>query len=472
MYGITETTVHVTYRPLRAGRSGAARSVIGVPIPDLHLYVLDGEREPVPARRARRDLRRRRRRGARLSRPAGAHGASASSPTRSRRSRARASTASGDLARRLPDGELEYLGRVDQQVKIRGFRIELGEIEAALRSTRRCGRRWCSPGDGPEARRLVAYVCRGGQRPRRRRPTSCAPSCKARLPEHMVPATFVSLDALPLTPNGKVDRRALPAPEAMRPELRAGYVAPRTPEEAALAAVWAQVLEVDRVGRRRRLLRPGRRLDPQHPGSVSGRGAGAALFPAAALPVPDDRRAHAAPAHRVGARVGSAPFSLVTAAERAALPANVEDAYPLSALQLGMLFHSDYGESTTTLYHNVSTVRLSRALDTAVLRAAAAELAARHPVLRTSFDLAGFGRPLQLVHRAVEVPVSAEDLGGLGAEEQEAAIARRFDEEKARRFTWDRPPLLRLHLQHLAGGKTQLFWTMHHIILDGWSRPS
>src|SRR6185436_11962484 len=100
---------------------------------------------------------------------------------------------------------------------------------------------------------------------------------------------------------------------------------------------------------------------------------------------------------------------------------------------------------------------------------AAARLAERHPVLRTSFDLGGFSRPLQLVHRAAELPVTEEDLRGLAPQEREAAVARRFQEEMARRFDWSRPPLLRFHVQHLDGGETQFFRTQHHAILDGWS---
>ncbi|HEX8852917.1 MAG TPA: amino acid adenylation domain-containing protein, partial [Pyrinomonadaceae bacterium] len=153
----------------------------------------------------------------------------------------------GDLARFLSDGQIEFLGRVDYQVKIRGFRIELGEIETALAAHASVHEtavmvREDAPGD----KRLVAYVV-----PRAGELTSTSELrsfIKQRLPEYMLPSAFVLLDALPLTPNGKVDRKALPAPEGERPELNAEFTAPRTPAEEQLAAIWQQVLRVERVG--------------------------------------------------------------------------------------------------------------------------------------------------------------------------------------------------------------------------------
>ena len=144
MYGITETTVHVTYRPISLtdveSRQG---SVIGVPIPDLYIHLLDDQGEPVPVRRARRDLYRRSRRSPRLSEQARAHRRALYRSTPSTRSGKARLYRSGDLARRLANGDIEFLGRIDQQVKIRGFRIELGEIEAAIASSVQGRRRRC-----------------------------------------------------------------------------------------------------------------------------------------------------------------------------------------------------------------------------------------------------------------------------------------------------------------------------------------
>jgi len=153
----------------------------------------------------------------------------------------------GDLARYLPDGNLEFLGRYDSQVQMRGFRVELGEIEAVLGQHPAVGeavviQREDDPGD----KRLVAYVVPAlGQSP----PVSdLRRLLKQNLPDYMVPAAFVLLEALPLTANGKVDRRALPAPKFSAKAIDAAYVPPRTPTEELLAVIWAEVLGVEQVG--------------------------------------------------------------------------------------------------------------------------------------------------------------------------------------------------------------------------------
>ncbi len=153
----------------------------------------------------------------------------------------------GDLVRYRPNGDIEFLGRIDQQVKVRGFRIELGEIEAALEQHPNVRQAVATARDDEHGdKRLVAYLV-AGQEP--------APSVgdlrgflKTRLPEYMTPSAFVILPSLPMTPNGKVDRRALPAPEGTRPELGHAYIAPRTPMEETLAKICAELLEIEQVG--------------------------------------------------------------------------------------------------------------------------------------------------------------------------------------------------------------------------------
>jgi amino acid adenylation domain-containing protein len=247
MYGITETTVHVTYRPLDASDArGGQGSMVGVAIPDLEAHVLDPGGEPLPAgvpgelAVGGAGLAR-----GYLGRPGLTaerfvpHPFSVRPGERLYRS--------GDLARWSPDGELEYLGRIDHQVKIRGFRVELGEIEAALGghpAVRECVVVARDPEDGD--RRLAAYLTD------HRQPAPPAFELRehlaARLPEYMVPASFTVLPALPLTAHGKMDRRALPEPESGRPELRESFVEPRNDLEAAVAAMWAEVLGLESVG--------------------------------------------------------------------------------------------------------------------------------------------------------------------------------------------------------------------------------
>ena len=152
----------------------------------------------------------------------------------------------GDLARYLASGEVEYLGRIDHQVKIRGFRIELGEIESAL--SEHPGVRdvaVVARGDAPGAKRLVAYLVAATPAPEI---SALREHLKQTLPEYMVPSIFVFLEKMPLTISGKIDRKALPAPEQQRPELGGSYVAPRSEAEKKLAGIWSKALRVEQVG--------------------------------------------------------------------------------------------------------------------------------------------------------------------------------------------------------------------------------
>jgi thioester reductase-like protein len=153
---------------------------------------------------------------------------------------------SGDLARYLPDGRIELLGRIDHQVKVRGFRIEPGEIECVL--CQHPGVRQAivvAHGDTPESKRLVAYLTGLDPAPA---PQELRAFLKEKLPEYMVPSSFLMLEALPLSPNGKVDRKALPAPERPRAELSRSFEPPRSDLEKTLAGIWAEVLQLDQVG--------------------------------------------------------------------------------------------------------------------------------------------------------------------------------------------------------------------------------
>ena len=244
MYGITETTVHVTYRPL-SRQDLKKGSVIGGPIPDLSLHLVDAWLEPVPVGVSGEILV-----GGSglalgyLGRPELTAERFLPNPFGSAGSRL---YRSGDLARRLADGEIEYLGRIDHQVKVRGFRIELGEIESILREVAGVQETAVTlREDVAGAPRLVAYVVPAGEA----RPSAgeLRAFLRERLPEAMVPSAFVSLAALPLSPSGKLDRRALPAPGSDRPELGTSYLAPRTEAEKTVAAIWREALRVEQVG--------------------------------------------------------------------------------------------------------------------------------------------------------------------------------------------------------------------------------
>jgi hypothetical protein len=245
VYGPTETTTFATWHPVVELAEDAATVPIGLPISNTTAYVLDGRMEPAPVGvpgelylggdgLARGYWRRPALTAERfVPDPFGATAGGRLYRT-------------GDLVKRRADGSLEFLGRVDHQVKLRGFRVELGEIEAVLRehpAVREAA--VLLREDGAGGRRLVAYVVRpeGGHEGW----DVLREHLRRRLPDYMVPAAFVALDALPLTPNGKVDRHALPAPPGGLAEHVGEYAAPSSETERAVAAVWQEVLGVDEV---------------------------------------------------------------------------------------------------------------------------------------------------------------------------------------------------------------------------------
>ncbi|MFB7680819.1 amino acid adenylation domain-containing protein, partial [Streptomyces rochei] len=447
MYGITETTVHVSHIALdRATAAAASASTIGVNIPDLRVYVLDdrlrptapgvtGEMYVAGAGLAR----------GYLGRPAltadrfpadpyaalfGEHG------TRMYRT--------GDLARRRTDGGLDYLGRADQQVKIRGFRIEPGEIEAVLAAHPAVDdvavvAREDVQGDP----RLVAYVVSGTGTTARALHDHAA----GHLPDHMLPSAFVTLDALPLTPNGKLDAKALPAP------AHAGQVtgrAPRGPREEILCSLFAEVLGVPR------------------------------------LTVDDsffDLGGHSLLATRLAARIRStlgvelsvrrlfeSPTvaglsAALDGAERAgaALTAGARpERLPLSYAQQRLWFlHQLEGPSPT--YNITGALRLTGALVPQALRAAFQDVVVRHESLRTVFTEDARGARQTVLDAAsvrFELPVTdlTEDLLGRRLEE---AARHCFD------LTTDIP--VRAELFRLGADEHVLLLMVHHIAGDGWS---
>jgi amino acid adenylation domain-containing protein len=246
MYGPTETTLYVTYQHItQADLNAGAGSIIGKPLPDIRIYLLDTAGQPVPTGVAGELY------------IAGA-GVAAGYLNRPDLTAARflpdpfhggPMYRSGDLARRLHTGELEYLGRIDQQVKIRGFRIELGEIETtiaqhpAIKAVAVIDRE-ATPGD----KKLIAYLVTNTTTPPPTLITDLRQTLHTHLPEYMVPAHFHYLDTLPLTTSGKLDRKALPTPEHQHTHNTKPYTAPRNPAEQTIANIWKDVLHIDKVG--------------------------------------------------------------------------------------------------------------------------------------------------------------------------------------------------------------------------------
>jgi amino acid adenylation domain-containing protein len=469
MYGITETTVHVTYRRIRLADLEAGRgSLIGCPISDLQVYVLDDHLNPVPVGVSGEiyvggaGLSR-----GYLNRPALTAGRFIPHPFSDKPGARLYRT--GDHARLLPDGDLEYLGRADQQVKIRGFRIELGEIEATL--ARHSAIRQVivlAREDDAGEKRLAAYVvCDKESAPKT---SGLREFLKEKLPEHMLPAAIVKIDSLPLTSNGKVDRAALPPPDWSRLEIESDFIVPRTSVEQALADVWVEVLGASQVG-----------IDDNY-FALGGDSIRSIQIRAKALEKGFDVSLQQLFQHQTirelaeqisVTQANSAttdheqPFNLISEEDRRRLPRDVEDAYPLSRLQAGMVFHSEYSPDYI-IY--VSSFHLHLPLDIEKLRTALDQMASRHEMLRTSFDLTSFSQPLQLVHRTTHLPLHVEDLRHLSPIEQQERIDEWIETETRKAFDWTSAPLLRFQV-HLRGPDSVQF-AMSEPFFDGWSVAS
>src|SRR3954471_90598 len=363
----------------------------------------------------------------------------------------------GDLARWRSDGVLEFLGRADAQVKLRGFRIEPGEIEALLLRQGSVSAAAVVARTEDHDQRLVGYVV-----PQAEATVDVAQlraALAASLPDYMVPSAFVVLERLPLTPNGKLDRRALPAPE--RGTSERGHRAPRTPQEAVLCALFAEVLGVERVGLDDDFFALGghsllaMRLIGRVRASLGVEVAIRSLFEAPGV---------AALARRLSSE-STAIRAPLTAVSR---PSEV----PLSYAQRRLWF-LDRLESGTGTYVIPVAVRLSGTLDRAALEGALNDLVARHESLRTVFPETG-GVPRQEV-----LPAQASRLVLEQASVGEDELASALSAAAGRGFELSRELPLRAHLFAVESGATGqqtaehvLLLVLHHIAGDGWSlRP-
>ncbi len=365
----------------------------------------------------------------------------------------------GDRARWLADGELEYLGRLDQQVKVRGFRIEPGEVEAALRAHPAVHDAVVvARGAGAEGARLVAYhlPAAGAARPGA---GELREFLRGHLPDYMVPGAFVAMEAFPLTPSGKTDRRALPEPAAAEP-AEDGYVAPRTPAEEVVAAAWAETLGLERVGAHDSFFELGGHslLAAQLVARV-----GAAL----GVELPVRALFDAYTVERFAARVDDALRSAAGTRRPPLAPAPRDGEPPLSFAQERLWF-LDRLRPGSSAYNMPAALRFAGALDEDALRRALDEVVRRHEALRSRF-LNRRGRPVQVVDEPRPLEWSLADVSHLEGEAREAELRRLALAEAAKPFDLETGPLLRAGLVRAGEGDALLLLTVHHIASDGWS---
>ena len=465
MYGITETTVHVTYRVVRSTdvKQGAG-SLIGVPLSDLSLYVLDKNRQLVPVGvpgelyvgGAGVGL-------GYLNRPELTDERFVLNPFNGSKTGKLYKT--GDLVRRLSNGELEYLGRTDAQVKIRGFRIELEEIESVLGrhpSVREVVVQALEDGDASAVLRtgkqLVAYVV-----PKQESVPAInelRSYLKEKLPEYMIPSAFVLLDTVPLTSNGKVDRKALPAPEQNRRDPEESYVAPRTPVEEMLAEIWAELLKLETIGIYDNFFDLGGH-------SLLATQVNSRIRETLQAELPLRAQFESPTIAELAERVDIIRRSAHALQTLPMLPVSRAGDLPLSFSQERLWF-LDQLEPGSSVYNMSGAYRLSGRLDITALERSLNEIVRRHEALRTTFSsVDGVPRQVIATQTILSLPVIDVSADSPSTREEQA---RRCSTQFARRpFDLSQGPLIRAALVRLSEEEHILLLGMHHIVSDGWS---
>jgi amino acid adenylation domain-containing protein len=453
LYGPTEAAIDVSYWQCRLDT--ALQTVpIGRPVANTQLYILDPHRNPVPVGvvgelyiggiQVARGY---------LNRPDLTQERFISNPFGAGRL-----YKTGDLARYRHDGEIEYLGRIDHQVKVRGFRIELGEIEATLGEHPSVHQAVVVVhGDQSDDKRIVAYVVPKAQ--------SSVDAHQLRgllqtkLPEYMIPQAFVCLDALPLTLNGKIDRQALPAPEDIDQDITE-VAAPRTPTEVALVRIWQQVLRQQPIG-----------IDDNfwHRGGHS-------LLAMRVAALVEQELGQSLPIGKF--------FALQTIAEQADYlnqqlaqsaqptlppiqPAVRQPALPLSFPQRQLWFF-DQLHPTEPVYNETMVFHIPEAIDPVVLEQALNQLLDRHEILRTTFTTQA-DQPVQVVHEPQPLPMRTLDLSDRPETERVAIAHELATAELKALFDLQQWPLWRVTLIKLDETDWRLYFSAHHIIMDGIS---
>ncbi|OUL18652.1 hypothetical protein BV378_34960 [Nostoc sp. RF31YmG] len=368
----------------------------------------------------------------------------------------------GDLARYLPDGNIELIGRIDNQVKIRGFRIELGDIEAALSQhpTIRAAVVLATE-DNSGSKSLVAYIVTATERISNQDESDSAlirqirTFLKEKLPEYMVPNTFVVMDKFPLTPNGKIDRRALPTPQQAKVVVAEAFVAPRNPVEQKLAEIWTQVLQLEQVG-----------IDDN-------------FF---------ELGGHSLLATQVISRVRQAfcveislrsLFSNPTIAELAQAIAQLQtgddqnhqpipqlanrESIPLSFAQQRVWFLEQL-EPNRSAYIITDAQRLKGKLNIEILQQCLDAIVAHHEALRTTFIPADDGNPIQVINPPRPVELKLIDLRS-----HPQPIEQILNQEAQRPFNLASDLMVRATLVQIDTEEQILMLAMHHIASDGWS---
>ncbi|WP_413470059.1 amino acid adenylation domain-containing protein, partial [Pseudomonas syringae] len=454
LYGPTETTIWSCVE--RVDELGESVTVpIGKPIANTRLYLLDAQQQPVPQ-------------GVAGELYIGGAGVARGYLNRNDLTAERFLTdpfnqdptarmyRTGDLGRYWADGTLEYLGRNDDQVKIRGFRIELGEIEARLVACPGVKEAVVIALEGrPGEKRLVAYVV--AQPATTLDVAALRAELASHLAEYMLPSVFVMLDALPMTPNRKLDRKALPAPGADDFAHRQ-YEAPQSETEARLAAIWSDLLGMEKIGRHDNFFELG----------------GHSL-----LTVQLQARLHQDIGVEINLRTLFGMGSLLALAECVEQTAQSQvqpievvprtQDLPLSLAQQRLWFLDQLDHAASVAYHMPAALHLRGTLDRQALQRALDRIVARHESLRATFEQHNEKVSQRFAPETIGFALAEHDLRNLAGDAQQEMTRQLSEAEVHAAFDLSQGPLIRGRLLQLAEDEHILLVTQHHIVSDGWS---
>ena len=452
-YGPTETTICATFYNFCRVIDKEKPTPIGSPVTNYQIYILDSHLQPVPVGVAGElyiggdGLAR-----GYLNRPQLTSEKFIQSPF----DNSKRLYKTGDLARYLPDGNISFIGRIDNQVKIRGFRIELGEIEAILTSHPQVDRAVViATGENTSNKRLVAYLVANSEITTQQ----LREYLKAQLPDYMVPSAFVTLDSLPLTPNGKIDRKALPEPDG-KINRENEYIAPRIQSEQIIANIFAQVLNIENIGIEDNFFELGghsllatqliSRIRSAFSIEISLR----ALFESPTVAQLDQTISQL---RNTNNGLTLPPIQ----------PRGETGQIPLSWAQERLWF-LNHLEGKSATYNMPLALRISGNLDINALQKALAQIVQRHEVLRTSFQTEN-AKAIQVIDPEPTMKINLVDLQQLETTQRENSVLTQAQLEATTPFDLENGPLIRCSLLQLSASEYVLLLTMHHIISDGWS---
>ncbi len=479
MYGITETTVHVTYKEISSIDINNGSSNIGKPIPTLSIYILDphGNQQPtgVP--------------GEMFVSGEGVARGYLNRPELTAERFINDSTFSserlyktGDVAKKLFSGDLEYLGRNDNQVKIRGYRIELGEIESALRQHPEVKDVIVSDefiNETDSYKTLVAYIVET---------TSVNASdlrthLLASLPNHMIPSYYVSIHQIPLTSNGKINKKALPSVQESIMELGTEYVAPKTEKEKGLSEIWAEVLQKEQVGVLDNFfLLGGDSLKVIRIVSLAEKRLGIPFsikhvfqYPTIRelleIEISADSELSISEQLEIGrkeiakfkTKIESEPDNLEK------LPASYEDLYPLSSIEAGMIYSSILRPEEPVYYDQFAYLLNIENVD--IFLDAFHLMVEKHSILRARFYMNQFREPLKAIVQLSKqaLPIRIENISEQSGKDQQKTINAYLAKDYSGRYEFNGDLIWHMKAFHLGDNTYRIVWTVHHAILDGWS---